>query len=475
MKTDAVKRILLLAAAVVSLCAASPAPAPAQKEVPAKAKIFNAQTYTLGNGLQVVVIPNHRAPVVTHMIWYKVGAADESPGQSGIAHFLEHLMFKGSPGFGPGEFSKKIRALGGEDNAFTGDDYTVYHQSVSADNLETVMTMEAGRMRGLNPPPEHFLSERKVIVEERNQRIDNDPQARFSEQLDTLLYVNHPYAKPVIGWKSEMESLSWEDTKSFYDRWYGPNNAILIVSGDVTGPDVFKLAQKIYGPIPKSDVPHRTRPATPPLDGEPQLTMEDPTLREPTVEKIFRVPSARQNKQESLALQVLQEIMGGGPSARLYKSLVAEQKKATNAGLTYQGDVWDESELSVYATPQAGIDLKDLKNALDDQLRLVIRNGVSQTELDDAIRRLRTQVVYARDSLTGPAMVFGYALATGSSLDDVEYWDYDITQVTAAQIQEVAKKYLDPDHPAGRAPVTGYLLPAPKPEPAPAPAQGKTP
>jgi zinc protease len=430
--------------------------------VPAQArtKIFNASHYTLANGLQVVVIPNHRAPVVTHMVLYKVGAADEVLGTSGIAHFLEHLMFKGTPGFPPGEFSKAIRAMGGNDNAFTSDDFTAYFQSVPADKLETVMRMEAGRMRGVNPPPDHFLSERKVIVEERSQRTDNNPEARFSEQMDAMLFVNHPYAKPIIGWKNEMEALTWDDAKAFYDRWYGPNNAILVVSGDVTGDQVLALAQTIYGPVAKTDVPERARPIVPPLDGLPELTMRDPLVKEPMVQTIYRAPSSRQNKQESLALQVLQEIMSGGSSARLYRILVAEQKIATDAGLSYSGDAWDDGRLSLYAIPSEGQDIRALKTALDDQLRSVIKDGVTDQEVRDAISRMRTQVIYSRDSLSGPAMIFGQALTTGSTIDDIEYWDYDIQTVTAAQIQDAAKKYMNPDDAARRAPVTGYLLPA---------------
>lgn len=429
-------------------------------EADTRAKVFNAESFTLDNGLQIVVIPNHRAPVITHMVWYKVGAADETSGKSGIAHFLEHLMFKGSEGLAPGEFSKKIRALGGQDNAFTGHDYTAYYQEVLAEHLETVMTMEAGRMRGLKPPAGEVDSERLVIIEERRQRTDNDPRAKFAEQLDALLFVNHPYGKPVIGWKHEMETLSWDDCKAFYDRWYAPNNAILVVSGDVTGQQVYDLAKKIYGPLPKADVPERRRPLSPPLTGEPEVTLEDATIKEPVVQKTFRVPSSRENKQEALAFEALEEIMSGGPTSRLYKALVVDQKIATGAGLSYQSDAWDDAEIRLHATPVPGQDLKTLKKALEDQIRLVITQGISQTELSDALTRMQDQAIYARDSLSGPAMVFGYGLATGSSIDDIEYWPYDIAKVTAAQVQDVVKKYLDPDTPHEHPPVTGYLIPA---------------
>lgn len=423
-------------------------------------KIFNAETFTLDNGLQIIVIPNHRAPVVTHMVWYKAGAADEPAGKSGIAHFLEHLMFKGTPDLAPGEFSKKIRALGGVDNAFTSQDYTAYYQSISVDHLETVMKMEAERMRALHPPPEEVVSENKVILEERRQRTENSPGAKLGEQMNALMYVNHPYAKPVIGWAHEMASLTWEDAKTFYDLWYVPNNAYLIVAGDVTGEQVYNLAKEIYGPLQKSEsLPERIRISSPPFEGQLEVTLKDPTIREPIVQTGYRVPSSRQNKKEALALEVLDEIMGGGPSSRLYKSLVINQKIATSAGFSYRAHSWDDSEAWIYATPALGQDLKSVKAALDQELRLLVAKGINEQELKDAVNRLTAEAIYARDSLSGPAMAFGYVLASGGDVNDVEFWAHNIAQVTAEDILSVAKKYLDPDIISDYPPVTGYLVP----------------
>jgi zinc protease len=423
-------------------------------------KVFNAETFTLDNGLQIVVIPNHRAPVITHMVWYKVGAADEVAYKSGAAHFLEHLMFKGSKGFGPGEFSRKIRSLGGQDNAFTSHDYTAYYQSVPAEYLELVMTMEAGRMRDLAPPADQVTSENLVILEERRQRTDNNPGARLAEQMNALLYINHPYSKPVIGWAHEMAGLTWGDMKPFYDKWYAPNNAILIVSGDVTGAQVHELAKKIYGPLTKNEnLPPRIRTVSPPLKGVPEVVLKDPLISEPTVQTAYRTPSLRQNKRESLALQVLDEIMGGGSTSRLYKSFVVNQKIATSAGFSYSSTNWDDSETWVYATPAPGQDLKKIKEALDAELRLVVQKGITPDELNDALQRLQTDAIYARDSLTGPAMAFGAVLSSGGSIEDVEYWPHDISTVTAQDVHDVAKKYLDPDATYDHAPVTGYMVP----------------
>lgn len=465
------KFIGMIRIVVLAILALSPLHAYAQAEAQAPAatpaeKVFNAETFKLDNGLQIVVIPNHRTPVVTHMVWYKVGAADDPRGKSGIAHFMEHLMFKGSEGLAPGEFSKIIRALGGNDNAFTGQDYTAYFQSIAAEHLEKVMTMEAGRMRGMNPPPAEVESERKVILEERNQRTDNDPRAKFAEQMDAMLFVNHPYGTPVIGWYHEMETLTWDDAKAFYDKWYGPNNAILVVSGDVTGNEVYELAKKIYGPLAAVEtIPERKRTLSPPLPALTKVVQYNPAIREPVIQRDYRVPSYHQNAGDSLALQVVEEIMGGGPTSRLYKSLVVEQKLATEADIGYQSSAWDDSTLSVYATPAPGKHPEDIEQALESELRKLVKDGVTEEELKDAKTRMQAAAIYARDSLTGPAMTFGYSLATGSSVDDVEYWPKKIEGVTAEQILDVAKRFLDPDKVYDHAPVTGYLLP-PAPPPA---------
>lgn len=427
-------------------------------------KVFNARTTKLANGLQIVVVSNHRAPVITHMLWYKVGAADEIPGKSGIAHFMEHLMFKGSEVIGgddlkPGEFSEIIRGLGGQDNAFTAQDYTAYFQSVSKDHLERVMRMEAGRMRHMTLPPDEVLSERQVILEERRQRTDNDPRGRFAEQIEAAAFPNNPYGTPVIGWLHEMEQLTREDAAAFHKRWYAPNNAILVVSGDVKAQDVFALAETIYGSIPARDVPERDRPRSPVFNSLTSVTLEDPSIREPVVQMLYRAPSLRQNPEMSYALEVLAEIMGGGPTSRLYRMLVIEKKIATGAGMTYNNPAWDDSEIWLSATPAPGQTLGALETAIKEELRKVVEHGITQIELDDAKTRMQDEAIYARDSLTGPAMVIGSYLASGASLDDVEYWPDRIRHVTIQQIQDAAKRYLNPDAPGPHPPVTGYLLP----------------
>lgn len=430
-----------------------------EKDSITREKVFNAESFTLENGMQVVLIPNRRAPVITHMVWYGVGAADEAPGQSGLAHFVEHLMFKGTEKIPPGEFSLRVKAMGGNDNAFTAQDITAYFQSISKDRLETVMEMEADRMTNLIFPPEDVDSERQVVLEERRQRTENDPRGYFFEQMNAIVFPNHPYGNPVVGWLHEMEALTRENVVSFYRKWYAPNNAILVVSGDVTMDVLRPLAERIYGSIPARDVPERIWTAVPPLKANQKLVYSDPDIQQPVLTRIFRVPSANQNKQESLALEVLASIMGDGQSARMYKSLVSEQKIATGVSLSYRGSSLSDSTMRITAQPAHNIDLEVLENAIDEELRSLVKNGVTNAELSAAKTRLIDAAVFARDSLQGPAMIFGYGLITGSSIDDIEYWPYDISKITAQQVQYVAAKYLDPDHVGNRPYTTGYLLP----------------
>ena len=321
------------------------------------------------------------------------------------------------------------------------------------------MRMEAGRMRSMALPPAEVISENKVILEERRQRTDNNPQAKFGEQMDAALFVNHPYSIPVIGWEHEMATLNRDDAKEFYDRYYYPNNAILIVSGDITGEQIHKLAQEIYGPIQAGDIPKRTRTIAPPLFDNVTIQASNPALRQPVVQMMVKAPSYRTSRKDAYALQVLEEIMSGGPTSRFYKSLVVNQKIASGAGLSYRPNAWDETQLWVYASPLPKHQPQEIKNALDEELRLLIRDGVTAEELNGAITRMQDNAVYALDSLSGPAMIFGQAIASGTQIDDIEYWPVRIAEVTAEDVQAVAKKYINPDAQNRLRFVTGYLLP----------------
>lgn len=425
----------------------------------AKASVFNAESFTLNNGMEVVVIPNHRAPVVSHMVWYKVGAADEPQGLSGMAHYFEHLMFKGTKKLEPGEFSRIVKNLGGRDNAFTGQDYTAYFQTISVDHLETMMKMEADRMANLDVPAEHFSSEKNVVLEERRQRTENNPRNLFLEQMKSALFVNHPYGTPVIGWMDEIEKYEWEDVKVFYDQWYAPNNATLVISGDVTAEQIKPLAEKTYGKLKPKKLPLRTRANAPPSIGETHMTLRHARINQPSFSELLIAPAAKDDKETDLALQIFQEIMSGGSTTRLYNNLVVEKKKAISASLSYRGDSLDYGTIWLSGKPVEGVSLEELQTLIHDEIRDVIKNGVTDEEVQDAIQRLQDSAVFARDSLQGPAMTFGFALAIGKTIDDIENWPENIGKITAKDIQAAVTKHLNPDNPWHRQPVTGFFLP----------------
>ena len=429
-------------------------------------KVFDAKTAMLDNGLQIVVVENHRIPVATQMIWYKIGAADELPGKSGIVHFLEHLMFKGHeyPGlgiYGPGEFSRIVRSIGGKDNAFTGQDYTAYHQSVATKHLEKMMRIEAARMRGLNVPEKDVISENKVIQEERRQRTDNNPRAQLAEKMNAALFPVHPYGIPVIGWMEEMKTLSWEDAKHFYDRYYTPNNAILVVSGDVTLPQVMEMAKRTYGVLPAGEAapPRNRKIAEKTIAPHEPIIMKHENVREPLYRRIYRTPCYRKDAKTSLALEVLEEIMGAPSTGRLYKSLVVERKLAANIGLYYASSSWDDATIGISATP-VSVDIMDsLRQAIDEELQKMAKDGPTQEEVSDAITRLKDSAIFARDSLSAPAMIIGRNMVIGVSLEDIENWPQAISTITADDIKQASRTYLNPEKPTSTPPVEGLLLP----------------
>ncbi|HSR72282.1 MAG TPA: pitrilysin family protein, partial [Kiloniellales bacterium] len=329
-----------------------------------EARVFDPESFMLDNGLQVVVVTNRRAPIVTHMIWYKVGAADEKPGESGNAHFLEHLMFKGTETLKPGEFSEIIALNGGQENAFTSQDFTAYFQSVARDRLEIVMKHEADRMANLVLTDEVVLPERDVVLEERRSRIANNPGAQLSEMVQATLYLNHPYRLPVIGWEHEIRALNTETALAFYRRWYAPNNAVLIVAGDVTAEEVRPLAERYYGEVAARPVPERRRPAEPEQAASRRVTLESPQVRQPSLSISYIAPGHNAPDGISHALQVLEEILGGGTTSRLYTALVVEQGLAASAGSNYGGSSLDLSDFTVYASPRPGLEMEPLETAL---------------------------------------------------------------------------------------------------------------
>jgi zinc protease len=421
------------------------------------AQVFNPETVTLPNGLQVVAISNARAPIVTHMVWYRAGAADERQGKSGIAHFLEHLMFKGTKEVASGDFSKIVARNGGRDNAFTGYDYTGYFQNIARDRLELVMKLEADRMSGLILTDAEVDPEREVILEERRTRTDNNPRARLQEQMQAALYLNHPYGRPIIGWEHEMRGLTTQDALDWYRTYYTPNNAILIVAGDITMAELKPLAEKYYGVIPSRPIPPRIRTQEPPPQAARRVELKDARVRQTSWSRHYLAPSyAAGATEHAYALQVLSEVLGGGVTSRLYKALVLDRPLATSAGAFYDPDAFDVTGFGVSAALRPDAELKDLEAAIEAEIKRVIESGVTEEEVTRAKTRMRAAAVYARDSLQAGARAIGESLTTGSSIDRVETWPQKITEVTAVQVMAAARAVLREEQS-----VTGLLLPKP--------------
>ena len=411
-------------------------------------------TYRLDNGLDIVVIPDRRAPVVTHMLWYRNGSADDPLGQSGIAHFLEHLMFKGTDKHPAGEFSKVVSALGGQENAFTSYDYTAYFQRVAPQHLPRMMEFEADRMSGLNFDDAVVAPERDVVLEERRMRVETDPSAQLSEAMAAGLFVHHPYGIPIIGWMHEIEALDRKAALDYYRRFYTPENAILIVAGDVAGPDVLRLAEATYGRNkPGGEAPVRLRPREPEPRAARQVCVADPKVDQPTLQRLYLVPSScTATGRQSHALEVLAETLGGGPTGHLYRKLVLDAGVAVNAGSWYMGGAIDQSRFSLYAVPAEGITLPDLEERLNRVLRAAA-GELDQQAIERAKTRLVAETIYSLDSQTSLARIYGSALAVGETLEDIRTWPDAVRAVTRDDLVEAIETFLVP-----RRSVTGYLM-----------------
>lgn len=432
--------------------------------LPASAQLFEPKTYRLANGMQIVVVEDHRAPVVHHMIWYRVGSADEPPRLSGIAHFFEHLMFKGTPNVPSGEFSKRVAAMGGRDNAFTSYDFTAYFQTIAASRLEEVMRMEADRMVNLRLAEADVKSERQVVLEERASRTDNSPAALWGERMMTALHPHHPYGTPIIGWRHEIENLSRADALAWYRRHYAPNNAILIVAGDVRGEEVLRLARRHFGPIASRSVPPRLRPQDPPLLAKHRVDYADEQVRQPAWRRMWRAPSRHAGEtRHAVPLMLLADIIGGGSASRLYRELVRDQKIAASVSAFYDDMALDVSSFGIgmVPPPQDNLDamhaaMEKMERGLDEALARLLRDGVTDEELSRAKTVLLAQTVYARDSLYLATRNLGEGLTTGLTVEEIESLPARIRAVTRDEVNAAARAVLGQE---GH--VTGWLMPKP--------------
>jgi zinc protease len=414
-------------------------------------------TFTLDNGLEAVVIEDHRAPVAVHMVWYRVGAADEPPGKSGIAHFLEHLMFKGTDTVAPGAFSEIVKANGGSDNAFTSQDYTAYFQRIAADRVGLMMQMEADRMRNLNMTEEDVRTERQVILEERSQRTDSDPGALFREQVQAAQFLNHPYGIPVVGWRHEMETLSRSDALEFYQRYYAPNNAVLIVAGDVDPDEIRALAEQTYGALaPTPDLPPRQRPQEPPQLAERRLELRDARIAQPYLFRSYLAPPRQSgNQAEAAALSVLAEVLGGNQStAVLARTLQIEATTAIQTSAFYDSVSLDPSTFGLAVAPADGVTLQEAEAALDQTLAEFLEQGIDDDQFARIKTRMRAAEIYDRDSTRSQVQRYGAALTSGLTVEDVKEWPQILQAVTEDDVINAARKLFD-----RKRAVTGYLLP----------------
>jgi len=436
----------LIASAFLSIAIVLPAgPSVAEDQV---------TSFTLDNGMDVVVIEDHRAPVVVHMVWYRAGAADEKAGVSGVAHFLEHLLFKGTKTMEPGEFSATVARNGGRDNAFTSYDYTAYFQRVAADRLDLMMQMESDRMVNLQLGEDDIKTERDVIIEERNQRVENSPGALMREQKNAAQYMNHPYGVPIIGWQAEMQELGLQDALDYYQTYYAPNNAILIVAGDVTPDEVRTLAQTHYGKLPANpDLPQRARPQEPRQMAERRLTFQDPRVAQPYVTRSYLAPERDSGAQEkAAALTLLAEILGGGSTSVLAEALQFDSRQAVNTAAYYSATSLDDTTFNLVVVPAPGVTLQQAEDAMDDVIAGFLETGIDTDQLDRIKMQYRASMIYERDDVNRIANRYGRALTQGLTIEDVQAWPNIVQAVTPDDIMAAARDVLDRDNA-----VTGWL------------------
>ena len=413
-------------------------------------------TYTLDNGMDVVVIEDHRAPAVVQMVWYKIGSADEPVGASGVAHFLEHLLFKATDTLESGEFSEIVAANGGSDNAFTSYDYTAYFQRIAADRLPLMMQMESNRMNNLRLTQADIETERNVVLEERNQRTENNPGALAREQFNAALYQNHRYGVPIIGWKHEMEDLSLQDATDFYDLYYAPNNAVLIVAGDVDPVEVKALAEQYYGTIPaEENLPERLRPQEPPQRAERRITYVDERVSQPYLTRSYLAPERDSGAQkEAAALVYLADLLGGSPfSSALGQALQFDTQTAVYSSAGYRGSSLDDTTFSLSVAPADGVSLSQAEAAMDAAIAAFLDAPIDPALMESLRTQLRASEIYAKDNVQGIARRYGAALTQGLTIKDVQDWPQILQEVTEADIKAVAAKVLNRDQS-----VTGWVV-----------------
>ena len=410
------------------------------------AALANPYETTLKNGLRIIVKEDRRAPTVAQMVWYRIGSMDEVDGASGVAHVLEHMMFKGTPSVGPGEFNKLVAAAGGRDNAFTSRDYTAYFQQVPKEKLAEMMRLEADRMRHLNVDPKEFAQEIKVVMEERRMRTDDNPQSRLFEQMNAVAFQAHPYRRPIIGWMNDLETMTAADAKSWYDTWYVPNNAYVVIVGDVDHREVFALAEKYYGVLESRALPVRKPQVEPAQEGTRRVNVKAPAEL-PVLIMGYKAPVLRDVEKDSdpYALTMLAAVLDGHDAARLTRKLVREDKVALSVGIDYDSTARGPGMIYLHGSPSAGRTVADLETALRAEITRIQKDGISEQELKRARAQLVAAQIYKLDSMFGQAMEIGQTESAGIPYQKIDRTLEKLQQVTAAEVQAVAKKYFSDD------------------------------
>lgn len=410
--------------------------------------LADTQEFELPNGMRVIVQEDHRSPVVVSQVWYRAGSMDEVNGKTGVAHVLEHMMFQGTDEIGPGQFSRLIAAAGGRENAFTGRDYTTYYQQLEKSQLELAIRLEADRMANLNLTEEEFAKEIKVVMEERRWRTEDQPQGLVNEQFNALAYNAHPYRRPIVGWMDDLQNMVAEDARDWYRKWYAPNNAILVVVGDVQAQEVLKLAQKYFGPLKPAVLPVRKPQHEPRQNGERRAVVKAPAEL-PYVLMGYHVPGLKNPDAdwEPYALQILAGVLDGNASARLNQSLVREQRLAVDVDAAY-GIVQrsHESLFQLDGTPIEGRTAAELEAALLQQIDEIKQHGVTSEELQRVKAQVIAADVYQRDSMFYQGMQIGRLEISGFSWRILEDYPARLKAVTPEQVQAVARKYLNRDN-----------------------------
>jgi len=416
-----------------------------------------SESFTLANGLQVVVLPSHRAPIVTQVVIYKVGGADEVFGQTGVAHFIKNMMFKGTATVGPGEFSRIVSRSGGRDNAYTDFDVTGYHQTIAADRLEMVMRMEADRMANLRLAEKDLTTERLVVLEERRMRTDNVPSSLLDEAAREQLFGRHrPYGMPVVGYVDDVKKLSVGDLGAFYRKHYAPNNAVLIVAGDTTPEAVRVLAERHYGPLARRPVGPRRRPSDGGKDLPQRVIRADARVVETRWDRDYLAPSYRMGEtQHAHALSVLSWLLGSSETSRLWRALVVEARLALSASASYGGASLGLTSFGFDVQPAHGTTVAAIEAAVGDQMKKLLDDGVTPEEVERAQNRMLAQTVYSQDSLASGPRLYGAILSTGGTVAEVDDWPKNIAAVTPAAVLAAARHVWRDD-----GAVTSLLTPA---------------